>query len=165
MLQRLTQLSGWLDDWKEFTSFNGSVYYTSDDAKLLTTEDVCDPRIRKLVFDIYDTQQEWFEDIDADDAEMQVFNVCVAPTVLLASWSLGETYEYSTEGLIQAQRDWFEDIDADDAEMEVFNPERRAAFWDYAREFSAYRKYLPKHLEAEFVTALAFVSNGKWLPA
>ncbi|KAJ7330312.1 hypothetical protein DFH08DRAFT_940280 [Mycena albidolilacea] len=137
---RLTQLSRWPDDWKEFTSFNGSVYYTSDDAKLLTTEDVRDPRIRKLVLGVYDTQREWFEDIDADDPEMQVLNVCIAPTVLLASWSLGETYEYSTDDL---------------------QPERRAAFWDYSWEFPMHRRYLPEHLEAEFTAALTSVANDR----
>ncbi|KAJ7894943.1 hypothetical protein B0H14DRAFT_3426550 [Mycena olivaceomarginata] len=88
--------------------------------------------------DVYDTQREWFEDIDADNAEMQVLNVCVAPTVLLASWSLGETYEYSTEDL---------------------QPERRAAFWDYSWEFPMHRRCLPEHLEAEFTATLTSVAN------
>ncbi|KAJ7801672.1 hypothetical protein B0H14DRAFT_3884991 [Mycena olivaceomarginata] len=96
--------------------------------------------IRKLVLDIYDTQREWFGDIDADDAEMQVLNVCVAPTVLLASWSLGETYEYSTDDL---------------------QHERRAAFWEYSWEFPMHRRCLPEHLEAEFTAALTSVANDR----
>ncbi|KAJ7891674.1 hypothetical protein B0H14DRAFT_1059880 [Mycena olivaceomarginata] len=135
-----TPKTRWPDDWKEFTSFTGSVYYTSDDAKLLTTEDVRDPRIREAVLDLYDTQREWFEDIDADDAEIQILDVCVAPSVLLASWSLGETYKYSTDEL---------------------QPGRRAAFWDYSWEFPMHRRYLPEHLEVEFTTALASVANDR----
>ncbi|KAJ7330311.1 hypothetical protein DFH08DRAFT_1022444 [Mycena albidolilacea] len=129
----------WPDDWERFTSFTGSVYYISDGGRLITTDDVHDPHIRELVLEVYEMQRDWFKDIDADDAEIEVFNVCDQPMVILASWSLGETYEYSTDDL---------------------KPERRAAFWDYAWEFSAHRKYLPRHLEAEFITALAFVSNG-----
>ncbi|KAJ7891670.1 hypothetical protein B0H14DRAFT_1059817 [Mycena olivaceomarginata] len=128
----------WPDDWERFTSFTGSVYYISDGGRLITADDVHDPYIRAQVVKVYEEQREWFQDIDADDGEMEVFNVCDQPMVILASWSLGETYENSTDDL---------------------KPERRAAFWDYAWAFSAHRKYLPRHLEAEFITALAFVSN------
>ncbi|KAJ7794256.1 hypothetical protein B0H14DRAFT_3497171 [Mycena olivaceomarginata] len=48
--------------------------------------------ICKLVLDVYDTQWEWFEDIDVDDAEI-----------------LGETYEYSTDDLQPERRAAFWD--------------------------------------------------------
>jgi hypothetical protein len=94
----LTISSRWPDDWERFTSFTGSVYYISDGGRLITADDVHDPYIRAQVVKVYEEQREWFQDIDADDAEMEVFIVCDQPMVILASWSLGETYENSTDG-------------------------------------------------------------------
>ncbi|KAJ7204550.1 hypothetical protein B0H12DRAFT_1161088 [Mycena haematopus] len=135
--------TSWPRDWRKFTNFNGTIYYTADEEKLITTDDASDPTIREMVLDVYHTYcSECFQEIDSGDEEMHVYNVDESPRMQLASWSRGETYDYDTEN----------------SELIV---ERSQLFWDYAWEFPMHRRYLPPEREAEFVNALAFVSNDR----
>ncbi|KAJ6488857.1 hypothetical protein C8R45DRAFT_1213494 [Mycena sanguinolenta] len=91
--------TNWPKDWTMWTNFNGTVYYTSDGGKLITTDDVREDAIRELVVEMYHISSEWFEEIDPTDAEVVISDadeallVEATPSGELASWSRGQTYD------------------------------------------------------------------------
>ncbi|KAF7326795.1 hypothetical protein MSAN_02499000 [Mycena sanguinolenta] len=138
----------WPEDWTMWTNFNGTIYYTSDGGKLITTDDVRDDTIRELVLELYDTAIEWFEEIDAADPEVVLYNADEAlrlgertATWRLASWSRGETYTVDDAGEIVAQRN--------------------SSFWNHVFSYPMHRTSFPPRREAEFVDAVAFLLNDR----
>ncbi|KAJ7714605.1 hypothetical protein B0H16DRAFT_1807751 [Mycena metata] len=137
-----TPRTRWPGEWKKFTRVDGVVYFTSDNGRLITTDDVSDATTRDVVVATYNHYNEWFEGIDAEDGEMFIFNAALDPIIYLASWSLGETYEFTPDG-------------------EELVVESDAKYWDYAWRFPMHRTYLPAFREEEFRGALAFGSNER----
>ncbi|KAK7019630.1 hypothetical protein R3P38DRAFT_2975533 [Favolaschia claudopus] len=132
----------WPHDWKKHTNFTGIVYWTSDDGKLITTDDASLETTRARVMHEYREYLNWFDDIDDEDAEMHVYNVDNERTrITFASWKLGETYKCG-----------------DDDELRTLH---RSQSWDYFWEFAKHRARLPPALEQEFIDAMTLIMNDE----
>ncbi|KAK7038623.1 hypothetical protein R3P38DRAFT_2906754 [Favolaschia claudopus] len=131
----------WPHDWKKHTNFTGIVYWTSDDGKLVTTDDAGDERTRARIMHEYREYWNWFDAIDDEDAEMHVYNVNMQTRITFASWKLGEIYKCG-EG---------------EDELRTLH---RSQSWDYFWEFAKHRTRLPPALEQEFIDAMTLIMNG-----
>ncbi|KAJ7778014.1 hypothetical protein DFH07DRAFT_1056339, partial [Mycena maculata] len=139
-----------LEEWTQFTHIHGGIYYSHNKYPLVTKENVCDEATRKQVSRAYEKFGDWLDDnaiatnaADDDDAEMVVFIARGTTFVQFASWSRGMIYGFrdgSTAGIVS---------------------KGRASFWDHAWSFPMHRTDLPRFMEKEFLTALAFGSNQR----
>ncbi|KAJ7689937.1 hypothetical protein B0H17DRAFT_1065703 [Mycena rosella] len=123
-------------EWHRFTSPNGVVYYAYDQDRLLTTDEIHDPAMRESILRAYYEWKDFFEEIDAPDAEMFVFHAGDEPYIQFASWSQGRIYKFHPDGGL------------------VFETDQQ--FWDYAWQLTMHRTRFPRFMETEFVSALAF---------
>ncbi|KAJ7446091.1 hypothetical protein FB451DRAFT_1292158 [Mycena latifolia] len=132
--------------WEAFINPHGTVYYTYDAHRLLTTDDIRDPATADRVLEAYDEWNELLEEINGSstrvhDAEMFVFHEDEDPYIRFASWTRGRTYEFQPEGGIA--------------------PGEATRFWDYAWQFTAHRTYFPAFMETQFMSALAFGTDER----
>ncbi|KAJ7085436.1 hypothetical protein B0H15DRAFT_951042 [Mycena belliarum] len=136
------------ESWEAFTNLHGTVYYTYDDRRLLTTDDMRDFGMRDQMLDVYYEWNDLFEEIDDDggphDAEMFVFHAGGQAQIRYASWKRGRMYDFLPEGGIA--------------------PGEALRFWDYAWQFVAHRTSFPPYMAAQFVIRFGSGSNRNLEP-
>ncbi|KAJ7093517.1 hypothetical protein C8R44DRAFT_890738 [Mycena epipterygia] len=139
------------DGWKEFVHMNGTVYYTFDHHRLLTQDDVYNPKMRLSVLEAYRKHHGLLKQIHDShphilDAEMLVFHAGSSARVICASWIRGMIYNR---------------VKYPGGKRVV--PGSKAEFWQRVWEFPMHRDYLPCFLEEQFLAGLAFGSNERVL--
>lgn len=85
-------------EWETFTNLHGGIYYSYDNGRLLTRDDITIRWIHDNVMDAYFEFKRYFVLIKRtppyiDDGEMLIFHAEEVPFVKFASWSRGKVYD------------------------------------------------------------------------
>ncbi|KAJ6613896.1 hypothetical protein B0H10DRAFT_2047088 [Mycena sp. CBHHK59/15] len=134
------------DGWIKCVHLNGGVYYYYRENRLLTMDNIYNPLTLAAILNAYHEYIEWVEavcDLDppVSDAEMLVYIVDDSPIIGVVSWQRGEKYNLE----------------------DVITPTHKSHFWDYVLQFPMHHAALPRYMETEFISALAFGSNERVL--
>ncbi|KAF7375753.1 hypothetical protein MSAN_00464900 [Mycena sanguinolenta] len=138
--------------WEKFVHLNGGIYYTYDDGRLLTTDDIHVKPTLGEVLKVYTSAEACFHrakrcdpahpEAAIPDLEMSVMHVDGVLQIRFASWKRGESYDYIGNEFVR---------------------KNRSSFWEHVARFPMHRRKFQTFMETEFLGALAFGANERIL--
>ncbi|KAJ7182334.1 hypothetical protein C8R43DRAFT_3084 [Mycena crocata] len=132
--------------WMQHTHLHGGLYFSFDKGRFVTSENVYDAEICRRMRTVYNAYHRWIITAYTLDLTGLVLYETEDGKFFLASWTLGETYEF--------------DPNVPDKYVKHEDDEH---FWEYACNYPMHHEDLPRFIEAKFLSALAYGSNERVL--